>query len=56
MGARKDLGIRASCLLAALGYAESDDDVEEAKAFTGALYLAEGLHDLSLIRQRLTNG
>lgn len=46
--------MRATCLLAALGNDEHEDDTEHARAFTGAVFLAEALQDLHVIRLSLT--
>lgn len=43
----------AQCLLAAMGHVP-DSDEDEAKAMVGAIVLAEGLHELRLIRRLLT--
>lgn len=45
----------AELLLAALGYDPDIDDEQHARAVAGAMTLAEGLHDLRLIRMALTD-
>jgi hypothetical protein len=44
--ARDDLGIRATCLLAALGNEHQRSDAELARAYAGATFLAESMQDL----------
>lgn len=52
--ARSNHGVAATCLLAAFGDEGRETESETARALTGALLLAEGLHDLGLIRRALT--
>jgi len=46
-----ELGVAAACLLAAMGHRPSESDIEESRAFAGALLLAEAIQDLRLIRK-----
>lgn len=48
---RADIGQAATCLLAALGTENHETDPEYVRAQLGALLLAEGLHDLRLLRE-----
>jgi hypothetical protein len=48
--ARGDHGVAATCLLAALGNEHQETDPETARALTGAVMLAEAMHDLKLLR------
>lgn len=49
--ARADLGVSAACLLAALGTEQQETDSELARAYVGAVLIAEGLHDIRAQRQ-----
>lgn len=55
--ARRDLGLTAACLLAALGSEEQETDAEIIRAHTGAIWLAETLHgvrdELRAIREMM---
>ncbi len=50
---REDLGVRATCLLAAFG-TSPDSDAEHARAIAGAVLLAKALQELENIRRALT--
>jgi hypothetical protein len=53
---RDDLGIAASCLLAALGTEPEEVDGSYVRAYVGAVWMAEAIRDLSLIRKGLSSG
>jgi len=50
--ARKDPGVAAACLLAALGR-EDLEGKEEVRAFVGAMLVADGLEELRRLRKIL---
>ncbi len=52
--ARRDLGLWASCLLSMLGREDFETDAEYVRAYTGAVLLAEALHDVRQIKRLLT--
>jgi hypothetical protein len=53
--AGRNVGAAAECLLAVLGpEPEDDDDQAHARAYTGAVLLAQGLRELVNIRKLLT--
>lgn len=54
--ARSDLGVAAECLRSLFTAKDEGDesDAEIVREMTGAVLLAEGLHDLRIIRKALT--
>lgn len=54
MQARRNDGLAAQCLLAALGTRVSGEGLETQRAYVGALYLLEGLAELRALRRAMT--
>lgn len=52
--ARRDDAIAASCLLAALGQSEPENEAETVRTYTGALLIVDALRELTDIRRLLT--
>ncbi len=52
--ARENIGVRAECLLSMLGSASQATDDETARAYTGAMFFAEMIHDIRQIKRLLT--
>jgi hypothetical protein len=52
--ARREDGLAAQCLLAALGTRVSGEGLETARAYVGALYLLEAMAELKALRKAMT--
>lgn len=52
--AHGDLGVAAACLLAAFGAEDFESDAAEARAYVGAILVAEAVHELKNVRRLLT--
>lgn len=51
---KHDLGVAAACLLEAFGWEEPENEHEAARAYTGALLLAQMAADIALIAKAHT--